>query len=158
MRPVYRFLIVIHYNAMLLFFVYIIDLKEYSFHSMHRCQHSFKKSFKSMSCSRRISYTGKPQVVSRYILSNPWHQPLKSEAGNPYRKGRLSTVGLFELTSSALFIMIILFTFLQKQAVLMRRSTVLSLPLQLVFPGWDDATVKFCAYRPLRAEVMKLQC
>jgi hypothetical protein len=32
MQPVYRFLIVIHYNAMLLFFVYIIDLKEYSFH------------------------------------------------------------------------------------------------------------------------------
>ncbi len=32
MQPIYRFLIVIHLNAMLLFYVYIIDLKEYSFH------------------------------------------------------------------------------------------------------------------------------
>jgi hypothetical protein len=33
-----------------------------------------------------------------------------------------------------IFIMEILFTFVIKQAALMRRSTILSLPLQLVFP------------------------
>jgi hypothetical protein len=35
----------------------------------------------------------------------------------------------------------ILFPFLQKQATLMRRSTVLSLPPQLVFPGLGIAVV-----------------
>ncbi len=33
-----------------------------------------------------------------------------------------------------IFIMKMLFTFVTKQATLMRKSTVLSLPLQLVFP------------------------
>jgi hypothetical protein len=53
-------------------------------------------------------------------------------------KGRLSAVELLVLTSldQLLFILKILFTFFTKQATLMRRSTVLSLPLQLVFPGW----------------------
>ncbi len=40
---------------------------------MHTCQHSFIKSFKSMVGSisfQEISYAGKPQVVSSYILSN----------------------------------------------------------------------------------------
>ena len=85
-QPVYRFLIVIHESAMLLFrcFVYIIDLKEYSFHFyalywMHRCQHSFKKIPSNLwvvwvgnISFQEIFYAGKPQVVSRYILSNLW--------------------------------------------------------------------------------------
>jgi len=51
--------------------------------------------------------------------------------------GRLSTVDLLALTSldQLISILKILFTFVAKQATLMRRSTVLSLPLQLVFPG-----------------------
>ncbi len=53
---------------------------------------AFKKSFKSMSCSGRIhldiydisfqeiSYAGKPQVVSTYILSNVCMAPCKEKA------------------------------------------------------------------------------
>ncbi len=40
---------------------------------MHRCQNSLKNSFKSMSwyiSFQEISFAGKPQVVSRYSLSN----------------------------------------------------------------------------------------
>jgi hypothetical protein len=57
--------------------------------------------------------------------------------GNPYWRGRLSTVDLLALTSldQLLFIMQTLCTFLQNKATLMRRSTVPSLPLQLVFLG-----------------------
>jgi hypothetical protein len=48
----------------------------------------------------------------------------------------LSTVNLLVLTSldQLIFKLKILFTFVTKQVTLMRRSTVLSLPLQLVFP------------------------
>jgi len=58
-------------------------------------------------------------------------------SGNPYRRGRLSTVNLLGLTSSyeVLLIMRTLFTFFIIPATLMRRSTVLSLPLQLLFPA-----------------------
>jgi hypothetical protein len=51
-------------------------------------------------------------------------------------KGRLSTVDLLVLTSldQLLFILKILFAFLETLATLMRRSTVLNHPLQLVFP------------------------
>jgi len=60
--------------------------------------------------------------------------------GKPYRRGRLSTVNLLVLTSldQLIFKLKILFTFFTKQATLMRRSTVLSLPLQLVFPDDTD--------------------
>ncbi len=53
-----------------------------------------------------------------------------------YSRGRLITVDLLVLTSSysALFKLKILFTFVSKQATLKRRSTVMSLPPQLVFP------------------------
>jgi hypothetical protein len=52
-------------------------------------------------------------------------------------KLRFSTVDLLVLTGldQLLFILKVLFTFLKKPATLMRRSTVQSLPLQLVFPG-----------------------
>jgi len=54
-----------------------------------------------------------------------------------YRRGKLSTVDLLVLTSlvQLLFILKIFFTFFTKQVTLMRRSTVQSLPPQLVFPG-----------------------
>ncbi len=73
--------------------------------------------------------------------------------GNPYRgkrlstvdllvptsldRGRLSTVDLLAPTSldQRLLIVKTLFPFFTKQTTLMRRSTVLSLSLQLVFPG-----------------------
>jgi hypothetical protein len=52
-------------------------------------------------------------------------------------RGRLSTVDLLVLTSldQLIFKLKILFAFVTKQATLMRRSTVLSLPLQIVFPA-----------------------
>jgi hypothetical protein len=57
---------------------------------------------------------------------------------NPYRRGQLSTVDLLVLTSldQLLLILKTLLTFFTKQASLRRRSTLLSLPLQLVFPGF----------------------
>jgi hypothetical protein len=57
--------------------------------------------------------------------------------GKSYWRGRLSTVDLLLLTSLAqlLFVLKILFTFFKKQGTLKRRSTILSLPTQLVFPG-----------------------
>jgi hypothetical protein len=59
------------------------------------------------------------------------------QARKPYRKGRLSTVELLVLSSldQLLFIMKALLTFLTKQSMSMRGSTVLCFPLQLVFPG-----------------------
>jgi hypothetical protein len=59
-----------------------------------------------------------------------------AESGNPYWRGRLNTVDLLVLTSldQLLLKLKILFTLLTKWAILTRRSTVLSIPLQLVFP------------------------
>jgi len=59
-------------------------------------------------------------------------------SGKSYWRERLSTVDLLVLTSLDLLVfkLKIIFSFFTKQATLMRRSTVLSLPPQLVFPGW----------------------
>ncbi len=59
------------------------------------------------------------------------------EHPNPYWGGRLSTVDLLVPASLdwLIFMLKLLLTFVAKQAILMRRSTVLSLPLQLMFPG-----------------------
>jgi hypothetical protein len=58
------------------------------------------------------------------------------QPGNPYIRERLSTVDLLVLTSLDLLLLIsrTLF-FFTKHGDLIRRSTVLSLPLQLVFPA-----------------------
>ncbi len=55
-------------------------------------------------------------------------------------KGRISTVDLLVLTSlnKLLLIMKILFMRFTKKTTLIRRSTVLGLPLQLAFPGAPD--------------------
>ncbi len=56
-------------------------------------------------------------------------------AGKPYRRRRFSTVHLLALTSTDQLLLIIqtLFNFFTKLPTLMRRSTVLSIPLQSVF-------------------------
>ncbi len=61
-----------------------------------------------------------------------WIQALKS-----YWRGRLDTVDLLVLTSlkQVLFILKILFTLFKKQATLIRRSTVLSLPPHPLIQG-----------------------
>jgi hypothetical protein len=52
-------------------------------------------------------------------------------------RGMISTIGLLVRTSldQLLILLKILFAFLTKQAILIWRSTVLSLPLQLAFLG-----------------------
>ncbi len=69
---------------------------------------------------------------------NSWLYPR-----NPYWRGRLGTIDLLEIIclDQLLFILQAWFTFLQKQAILMRRSTVLTIPLQLVLPAVEVITV-----------------
>ncbi len=59
------------------------------------------------------------------------------QPGNPYSEVKLSTVDLLVLSSldQLLFQLKILFIFVKNQATVMWRSSVLSLPLQIVFPG-----------------------
>jgi hypothetical protein len=66
----------------------------------------------------------------------------KVPSGKPYGRGRLSTIDLLVQNSldQLIFVLEILFNFVTKQPVLMRRSTVLGLPLQLVLP-WLHPTV-----------------
>ncbi len=72
-------------------------------------------------------------LLTDSVYSLSFHIPT---SGNLYKRGRLSTVILLGLTSlyQVLLKVRTLFTF-YKQATLMRRSTVLSLPLRLVFPA-----------------------
>ncbi len=78
-------------------------------------------------------------------LNNTLHNTIKCDTqhshsmvkpGNTYKEGMLITVDLLFLISldQQLLIMRTLFTF-YKKATLIRSSTVLSLPFQLVFPG-----------------------
>jgi hypothetical protein len=55
------------------------------------------------------------------------------ETGNPYGRGKLCTVDLLVLTAPLDIEKVIYFVV--KQATLMKRSTVLSLPVQLGIPG-----------------------
>jgi hypothetical protein len=67
-------------------------------------------------------------------------------AGKLYRRGRLSMVDL-NVPDELVFILKILFTFVKKQATLMRRSIVLSLPLQLVFSVKGSIFIYFFLWR-----------
>jgi hypothetical protein len=60
----------------------------------------------------------------------------RGATGNPYLRGRLSTVDLHVLHAFDIANIIYFFTM---QAALMRRPTVLWLPLHLVFPGHQAA-------------------
>jgi hypothetical protein len=68
---------------------------------------------------------------------NPIHKVMLEWSREVLRGGEALTVDLLVLTSldQLIFILKILFSFLTKQATLMRRSTVPSLPPQLEFPG-----------------------
>ncbi len=57
------------------------------------------------------------------------------EPGNPCWRGRFSTVDLLALTSLEQLLLICQTKFTYCRTSIMRRSTVLSLSLQLVFPG-----------------------
>jgi hypothetical protein len=54
------------------------------------------------------------------------------QAGNPYGKRRLSTIDLLVLMRSAVFYKVNVIYLCYKT---MRRSSILSLPLQLVYPA-----------------------
>ncbi len=75
-------------------------------------------------------------------IIDKWKKLLKRlsaslKPGKPNWKGRISTVDFLLLTSlvQLIFILKILFTFAKKEDCSKRRSTVLSLSLQLVFLG-----------------------
>ncbi len=68
---------------------------------------------------------GSSSWVTFYSMSWP---------GKPYWRGRLSTFDLRVLTSLNQMVMKIWFSFVTKQATLVRRSTVLTFPPHLGFP------------------------
>jgi hypothetical protein len=84
----------------------------------------------------RINYVRKKS----FIVSASNHAKAKCKArvkaGNPNRRERISTIDLLVPTSSdQLLFKLRLYEFFPKQPILIRRSTVLSLFLQEVFPG-----------------------
>jgi hypothetical protein len=76
--------------------------------------------------------------------------------GKPYLRGRISTVDLLVLISSDGLILKlkILFNLVTKQGILMRRSTVLSLALQLGYPCFQDTISVFESVVMLENEIM----
>ncbi len=86
------------------------------------------------------------RIISFGIVLHRWSRP-----GNPYWRGRLSTVDLLALTSldQQLFTLRILFTFFTNQATSTRRSTVLSLFPQLVFPAKAGRVARYCWWFPI---------
>ncbi len=71
------------------------------------------------------------------ILQKGW-MTSNTPPGKPYWRGRLSTIDLLVLTSldQVLLYCNYYLTFFTKHSTLMRRSTVLILPLKLIFPDW----------------------
>jgi hypothetical protein len=93
-------------------FVYIIDLKEYSFPFyglykwMHRSQHSFKKIPSNLvvvcigsNSFQGISYAGKPQVASSYSFKSMWYT-LSYDLDNP--KNSVSSLRMTTFTINSL--------------------------------------------------------
>ncbi len=111
--------------------------------SQNRKQNS---NFNVYICLKLFDFSQQPHLTCK-IGKLPSAAYLEQEsvwihAGNPNWRGWPSTVDLLVLTSlyQLVFILKILFTFVTKQTSLMRRSTVLSFPLQLGFSGlWVHA-------------------
>jgi hypothetical protein len=72
------------------------------------------------------------RVTSLHLIKIPLSRP-----GNPYWRGKLGTVDLLVQPNldQLLLILKTFFVLFTKQATLTRKSTVLTLPLQLVFPA-----------------------
>ncbi len=95
-------------------------------------------------------------VVALFLSQSPldihkkWlhNAALNVEPGNPYWRERISAVDILALISldQLLFILKILFTYVTQQATLMWTSTVMSLPLQLVFPGRTIPAAQYCVW------------
>ncbi len=83
--------------------------------------------------------------MSLFWVSQRQFKRLKVKSRNPYWGGRISTMDLLVLiTSDQLAFTEKMVSFLHKQAMLRRRSTVLSHPHQLEFPG----KTKLCNFLP----------
>jgi len=100
--------------------IYTVDFWKFVDNKNARCpRHNYCTYLGSLSC-----------VSTPCIVASP-------EAGNPYRRGKIRTVDLLVLSSfdQLLLILKTLFFFLTNQALLSRRSTVLSLHLHWGFPA-----------------------
>jgi hypothetical protein len=81
--------------------------------------------------------TGLLQITNTnipWLMSNTLNILGTAQAGKSYRRGKFSTVDLLVETSLDQLYIEMSFTFFTKYATLMRRSTVLILSPQLVFP------------------------
>ncbi len=92
--------------------------------------------------SRNTQFWSKCGVFRSSIKSHIWSASV--EPGKSCWSGRLRMVDLLVLTSldQLLFKLKILSTLRTKPVTLIRRSTVLSLPLWFVFPGWTHLTLQ----------------
>ncbi len=131
---------------------------------MHRCQHSFKKIPSNLwvvwvgyISFQEISYSGKPQVVSSYILSNLWSYEYKCVLfrwKGINRKQSTRWQHLSQLKASAFFS-------LQKNLVVMKHSN-LYLGLELPSGGWQSLiissmkTIKLFDKTPLNSYEYKM--
>jgi len=96
--------------------------------------HKFMKKMKCCEYGPRPPFSSNEKSVLECLLSH------RERERKSYRRGRCSTVDLLVLAilDQLLFKLNLLFTFLTKQATLIRWSTVVILPLQLVFPTIGD--------------------
>jgi len=113
----------------------IYSLQYWIYKPAHKCKH-FVRFFPK---------NGKTQMPKKIIRMRPndgakdnqhsWLNRRRWQPGNPYWRETIGTVVLLVLTSlyQLTFRLKRSFNFVAKQATLMRRSTVLSLPFQLVF-------------------------
>jgi hypothetical protein len=106
---------------------------------------SFKSDFltEKKSFRRNLSiFRGRRLVGNVIKLFVSWQNKLDHLSREALMEGgRLSAIDLLVLTILLLFILKRLFNYVTKQATLMRRSTVLSIPLQLVFTGLSLASI-----------------
>ncbi len=109
---------------------------------------AFKASLKNLPGTYTLAYFGLAAIgkkfydfdtrsFHRHLWNCRRRRYLNHRPGKSTRRGRLSTVGLLVLTclDQLLFILKVSITFLTRQATSMRRSAVLSLLPQLVFPA-----------------------
>ncbi len=108
--------------------------------------------WKGLPGSNTLAYYENPQItaVKSFIVQALafFQEQMNTGLREVLLKGRLSTVNLLVPTSldRLLFILKILFTFFTKQPTSIRRSIVLSLPPQLVFP-WRNHSGDTQLYR-----------
>ncbi len=101
----------------------------------------FRESCRS-AAALSAAKTGKNGIQHQKVLPEIllWRWLWWAEAGNPYWRGRISTVDLLVLTSSDQLLLMLKLYIFTKWHNLMRRSTVLNISFQLGFPGEIELT------------------